>query len=371
ELILLAPCLHLMPYVLKDPEVRFRKRHLDFLVNQENLRNLKLGSKINKYIRDFLDDKDFIEVETPMMNMIAGGAAAKPFQTYHNDMKMDLYMRIAPELYLKQLIVGGLERVYELGRQFRNETCDVTHNAEFTSLEFYMTHSDYQDLMNMVEELLSGLVFNLFKKYSLKYGKENEEDNKAITINFEPPYKRVNIIPTLEKIMKKEIPTPYSSDETREFLDKYCEDNNIECSNPKTTARLFDKLIGHYLEVNCQNPTFLVGHPAIMSPLAKENPDNPEITDRFELFAAGFEISNAFSELNDPVEQLRRFQLQTKDKNEGDDEIPDVDTDYCQALEYALPPTAGCGIGIDRLKMLLTNNQTIREILAFPMMKPL
>ncbi|KAF7838023.1 lysine--tRNA ligase, cytoplasmic-like [Senna tora] len=396
--ILLSHCLHMMPrqksataadnsnlkknawtpgstrnpeaYILKDQETRYRLRHLDLMVNTEVREIFKTRSKIISYIRRFLDDLDFLEVETPMMNMIAGGAAARPFVTHHNDLNMRLYMRIAPELYLKELVVGGLDRVYEIGKQFRNEGIDLTHNPEFTTCEFYMAYMDYNDIMEITEQMLSGMVKELTKgSYKIKYH-ANGIDKDPIEIDFTPPFRRIDMIEELEKIANLSIPKDLSSEEANKYLKDACLKFDIKCPPPETTTRLLDKLVGHFLEETCVNPTFIINHPEIMSPLAKWHRSKPGLTERFELFVNKHELCNAYTELNDPVVQRQRFAEQLKDRQSGDDEAMALDETFCTALEYGLPPTGGWGLGIDRLTMLLTDSQNIKEVLLFPAMKP-
>ncbi|XP_020088778.1 lysine--tRNA ligase isoform X2 [Ananas comosus] len=404
KFIVLSPCLHMMPrqkagpsvanasakkneerptpyvwvpgmtrnpetYVLKDQETRYRQRYLDLMLNHEVRQIFRTRARIISYIRSFLDNLGFLEVETPMMNMIAGGAAAKPFVTHHNELNMKLYMRIAPELYLKELVVGGLDRVYEIGKQFRNEGIDLTHNPEFTTCEFYMAFADYNDLMAVTEQMLAGMVKELTGGYKIKYH-ANGVDKDPIEIDFTPPFRRIDMIEGLESMANLDIPKDLSSEAANKYLVDACAKFDVKCPPPQTTARLLDKLVGHFLEETCVNPTFIINHPEIMSPLAKWHRSKPGLTERFELFVNKHEVCNAYTELNDPVVQRERFAAQLKDRQSGDDEAMALDETFVTALEYGLPPTGGWGLGIDRLAMLFTDSQNIKEVLLFPAMKP-
>ncbi|RIB15207.1 hypothetical protein C2G38_1972005 [Gigaspora rosea] len=375
EVVLLSPCLHMLPkeyYGFKDQETRYRQRYLDLIMNNFVREKFDVRAKIIKYVRKFLDDLEFLEVETPMMNMIAGGATAKPFITHHNDLKLDLFMRVAPELYLKMLVVGGLDRVYEIGRQFRNESIDLTHNPEFTTCEFYMAYADMYDLMDMTENMLSGMVKSITGGYKLKYHPQGP-DGIEMDIDFTPPFKRVSMIETLEKKLDVKFPpaSELHTDETNKFLQEICEKHEVDCSPPRTNARLLDKLVGEFIEVDCVSPTFITGHPQMMSPLAKSHRDIPGLCERFELFVATKEVCNAYTELNDPFDQRERFEEQARQKEQGDDEAQLIDETFCTSLEYGLPPTGGWGMGIDRLTMFLTDSSNIKEVLLFPAMKPI
>lgn len=372
EVILLTPCLHQLPdeyYGLKDQEVRHRKRYLDLIMNTKTRDTFITRSKVIKYVRRYLDDAGFLEVETPIINMIAGGATAKPFETHLNDYNMDVFLRIAPELPLKMLVVGGLKRVYEIGRLFRNEGADLTHNPEFTTCEFYEAGADFYDLMNRTEELVAGLVKHLTGGYITKFTTQHGE---TYEVNWEAPWKRVEMIPELEKATGEKFPAPEElhTDESREFLKKVLKKVNVDCPAPQTTARMLDRLTGEFIEENAVNPTFILEHPKIMSPLAKDHRSRPGLTERFEAFVCKKEIANAYTELNQPFEQRLRFEEQANQKAQGDDEAQLIDEMFLNALEYGLPPTAGWGLGIDRLVMFLTDNYSIKEVLLFPFMNP-
>ena len=366
---ILSPCLHEMPKShngLKDPYLRVTQRYLDMIVNPESYKTFVTRTKVINSLRHYLDDNGYIEVTTPILNTKAGGANAKPFATYHNDLKMDMVLRIAPELFLKMLVVGGMERVYEIGQQFRNESADHTHNPEFTSCEFYTAYSDYYDMMNMCESLFPHIVYKTLGKLKITYTPCNSED---IEIDFTPPYKRLDMVEEIEKGIGMKLPEDLGTDESRVILDELCVSHKIDCSFPRTNARLLDKLCGHFVESQCINPTFIMNHPRIMSPLAKWHRDKPFLSERFELFINKTEYCNAYTELNDPVVQKEAFEKQLKDKKNGDDEAQDVDETFLKSLEYGLPPTAGFGIGIDRLIMLLTNKYEIFDVILFPTYK--
>jgi lysyl-tRNA synthetase class 2 len=367
RLTLLAPCLHQWPSKLEDTEVRFRQRYLDLLINRPNLRIFEARCKIIGALREFLNGRGFQEVETPIMWQIAGGAAAKPFLTHHNALNTDLSLRVAPELFLKMCVVGGMPRVYEIGKNFRNEGMDPTHNPEFTNCEFYMAYADYGILMDMTEECLRALVKSVSKDGSLNV--TIQDANGPVVIDFAQPFQRIDMISELEKHLGVKLPPLEDTPEVRDQLDALAKKHEVECGEPRTVARLLDKLVGRFIEPNCINPTFLINHPQVMSPLAKWHRDLPGLVERFELFINGLEYCNAYTELNAPMVQRDLFLEQLKQKEANDDEAMPYDDTFCLALEYGLPPTAGWGLGVDRFIMLLTGQVSIREVLLFPLMK--
>jgi lysyl-tRNA synthetase class 2 len=342
---------------LKDVELRYRQRYVDLIVNPQVKEIFAKRSAIIKALRDFLEKNGFIEVETPMMHQIPGGAAAKPFMTHHNALDLDLYLRIAPELYLKRLIVGGYERVFELNKNFRNEGISTKHNPEFTMIEFYMAYKDYNFLMDFTEQIFAFIAEKVLGTLKVPYGDE--------VIDLTPPWPR---IPLLEALQKKGMPADAINDRDKAFA--WAREKKLDIPTNASLAKILDEIFGAFVEPELIQPTFITDYPVELSPLAKRKRDNPELVERFELFITAREIANAFSELNDPVDQKQRFLQQVAEKTKGDDEAHWMDEDYVRALEYGMPPTAGEGIGIDRLVMLLTNSQSIRDVILFPQLKP-
>ncbi len=372
EVRLLSACYHMLPidrFGLKDQELRYRQRYLDLILNDQAKQTFQTRSRVINFVRKYLDNRGFMEVETPMMNMIPGGAAARPFETYHNDLKQKLYMRIAPELYLKMLVIGGIERVYEIGKNFRNEGIDMTHNPEFTMCELYQAYTDYEELMKFTETLISEMVFTLKGSYKVTYHADGP-NKPPVEIDFQPPWPRYSFVEEIEKQAGTTLPRDFETPEAVKFLDDLCVKHKVQCSAPRTATRLLDKLCGHFIEERIINPGFITEHPQIMSPLAKWHRSKPGLTERFEAFVLKREICNAYTELNDPVRQRACFEEQAKAKAAGDDEACGVDEDFLKALEYGLPPTGGWGLGIDRLVMFLTDNQNIKEVILYPAMKP-
>jgi lysyl-tRNA synthetase class 2 len=343
---------------LKDLETRYRQRYLDLAVNPAARQVFELRSRLVKAMREFLDARGFLEVETPMMQPIPGGAAARPFVTHHNALDLDLYLRVAPELYLKRLVVGGFDRVYEINRNFRNEGISTEHNPEFTMLEFYQAYADYGDLMELTEALVCHLAQTLLGSLALTYQGES--------IDLTPPWRRVRFFEAISEVLKTEV-TP-RSDPTR--IRRISEAAGLAVPQDAAPAKLLKDLFEKLVEPTLARPTFVVEFPIELSPLSKRHRDNPALADRFELFMARLEVANAYTELNDPEEQLARFKQQAVERERGDEEAHWLDRDFVRALEYGMPPTAGEGIGIDRLVMLFADQPSIRDVILFPQLRP-
>jgi lysyl-tRNA synthetase class 2 len=363
----LAKCFIPLPekwHGLTDVELRYRQRYLDLIVNPDSRRVFEVRSRALASIRDFLNNRGYLEVETPMMQIVAGGALARPFVTHHNVLGMRLFLRIAPELYLKRLTVGGIERVYEINRNFRNEGISTQHNPEFTMLEFYQAYSDYQELMVMTEELLSTVARETIGTDQVRFGEHN--------ISLRPPYRRLSLREAARAEASARLGITVSEAELRNRESAAALAGRLDLplqagwGAGKIVTEIFERLY----EDRLIEPTFVYDFPTEVSPLSKQKPDDPETVERFELFVGGLEVANAFSELNDPAEQRRRFEAQLVGRSAGDLEAHAMDEDYIRALEYGLPPTAGEGLGIDRLVMLLTNSPSIRDVILFPLMKP-
>lgn len=344
---------------LKDPEKRYRQRYIDLLMNADVRDIFVKRSRIIESVRSYLLKRDFLEVETPMMQPLPGGAEAEPFVTHHNALGIDLFLRIAPELYLKRLVVAGFERVFEINRNFRNEGVSTRHNPEFTMLEFYQAYSTYEDLMDLTEEMFSNIALYVTGATKIEY--------QGNIIDFSGKWRRITLFKALEEIggIDPDIL------KNRERLTEYAHSKGITISKAGSIGKIITKLFDVLVEPQLIQPTFITGYPVEISPLARKNDKNRDITDRFELFIAGYEIANGFSELNDPEDQKNRFMQQVAEREAGDQEAHHMDSDYIEALEYGMPPTAGEGIGIDRLTMLLTDSPSIREVILFPHMKPL
>lgn len=362
ELILLSKSLQILPekfHGLKDVDLRYRQRYVDLIVNPEVKNTFMLRSKMLKEVRNFLDDRAFVEVETPVLSPIAGGASARPFITHHNTLDIDMYLRIANELYLKRLIVGGFDRVYEMGRMFRNEGMSIKHNPEYTAIEVYQAYADYKDMMELTENLISHVAQKTLGTTKINYqGKE---------IDLTPPWKRMS----MEEAVKEYVGVDFSKIETDEEAVKIAKEKHIEDAEKMTRGYVINALFEEYCEEKLEQPTFITHHPVEVSPLAKRDPSDPRRTNRFEAFINTWEIANAFSELNDPIDQKQRFEDQLKQRDAGDEEAHMMDEDFVNALEVGLPPTGGLGIGIDRMIMLLTDAQSIRDVILFPTMKPI
>jgi lysyl-tRNA synthetase class 2 len=367
QLEFLAKCLLPLPekwHGLQDIEIRYRQRYLDLIVNPDARRVFEVRSRVITALREFLIGRGFLEAETPMMQPIAGGALARPFVTHHNALDMKLYMRVAPELYLKRLTVGGIERVFEINRNFRNEGISTQHNPEFTMLEFYWAYADYHDLMTLTEEMFAFVVEKAVGRDELEFGEHR--------ISFKAPFRRLSLREAARSAASKRLGREVTMDElrSREAAVAVARELHLEITPAmgagKLTAEIFEKLC----EAELAQPTFVYDFPTEVSPLSKQKPDDPDTVERFELYAGGFEVANAFSELNDPAEQRRRFQEQIENKKAGDEEAHAMDEDYIRALEYGMPPAGGEGVGIDRLVMLITNSPSIRDVILFPLMRP-
>src|SRR5690625_264329 len=342
---------------LKDVEQRYRQRYLDLITNQDSKKTIILRSQIIQSMRRYLDDHSFIEVDTPMMHSIPGGAAARPFVTHHNTLDIELYMRIAIELHLKRLVVGGMERVYEIGRVFRNEGISTRHNPEFTMIELYQAYADYHDIMNLVEDMVAHIAEDVLGSTTVEYGNDQ--------IELKPGWKRIHMVDVIKDYTGVDFWRQMTDDEAKALA----KEHNVEINDSMTYGHIVNEFFEQRVEEELVQPTFVYGHPVEISPLAKKNKEDERFTDRFELFIVRREHANAFSELNDPIDQRERFEAQVKEREQGNDEAHAMDEDFLEALEHGMPPTGGLGIGIDRLVMLLTNSPSIRDVLLFPQMK--
>ena len=362
KVVLLTKSLRPLPekfHGLKDTELRYRQRYVDLIMNPEVKETFLLRTKIIKEIRRILDSKGYTEVDTPILNTIAGGAAARPFITHHNTLDMDMYLRIANELYLKRLIVGGFDKVYEMGRMFRNEGISIKHNPEFTNIELYSAYEDYHDMMDITEEIISTVAQNVLGTTKITY--------QGTPIDLTPGWKRITMIDSIKEVTGIDFNTINTDEEAREVLEKL----GIEFESTITRGEAINLVFEEKVEETLIQPTFIYDYPIEVCPLTKKKPSDPRLTERFEIFIGGREYGNAYSELNDPIDQYERFLDQVRQKNAGNEEANDMDEDFVQALEYGMPPTGGLGIGVDRLIMLLTDSASIRDVLLFPTMKPL
>ncbi|MEQ8206663.1 MAG: lysine--tRNA ligase, partial [Woeseia sp.] len=344
---------------LADAETRYRQRYVDLIMNEDSRRVFHIRTRIVAYIRAFLDSQDYLEVETPMMQSIAGGANARPFKTHHNTLDMDLFLRVAPELNLKRLVVGGFERVYEINRNFRNEGVSTRHNPEFTMLELYRAYADYRDLIDLIEALLKGMTQSVLGSTAVEY--------QGSTFELGKPFARLTVE---EAILKYNPGLEASRLRDRDYLVAHCKSLGIPVKDNYGCGKLQIEIFEKTAEAKLHEPTFVTAYPTEVSPLSRRNDDDPFIVDRFEFFVGGRELANGFSELNDSEDQAERFQEQVENQAAGDDEAMAFDADYIRALEFGLPPTAGLGLGIDRLVMLLTDSPSIRDVLLFPYMRP-
>lgn len=362
KLTLLSKSLQILPekwHGLKDPDLRYRQRYVDLIVNPEVKETFLLRNKIIRKIREYLDNLGYLEVETPILGNIAGGANARPFLTHHNALNIDMSLRIANELYLKRLIVGGFDKVYEMGKMFRNEGMDTRHNPEFTNIELYEAYADYNDMMEITENLVAYVAKEVLGTTKVEY--------QGKIIDFTPPWRRIK----MQDAVKEHTGVDFDKINTDEEALEIAKEHKIEIKPGMTRGHVISEMFEEYCEQYMDQPTFVIGHPVEISPLAKRNPDDPRITNRFEAFANCWEIANAFSELNDPIDQRERFEEQLRQKEYGDDEAHPMDEDFLNAIEVGLPPTGGLGIGVDRLIILLTNQASIRDVIFFPTMKPI
>ncbi|TDQ34199.1 lysine--tRNA ligase [Aureibacillus halotolerans] len=360
DVVMLSKSLRPLPekyHGLKDIEQRYRQRYLDLMTNDESKQTFITRSKILRSMRRYLDEKGYLEVETPMMHSIAGGASAKPFITHHNALDMQLYMRIAIELHLKRLIVGGLEKVYEIGRVFRNEGLSTRHNPEFTMIELYEAYADYNDIMELTENLIAHVAQEVLGTQEVQYGEH--------TVQLTPKWKRQHMVDAIAEHTGVNFWTRMSKEEAHALA----KENNVEIEARMDFGHVVNEFFEQKVEHLLVQPTFIYGHPVDISPLAKKNAEDDRFTDRFELFIVGREYANAFTELNDPIDQRQRFEAQLKEREAGNDEAHEMDEDFIEALEYGMPPTGGLGIGVDRLVMLLANAPSIRDVLLFPLMR--
>ncbi len=341
---------------IKDPEVKFRKRHLDLLQNEDSRETLRKRSLMMRLIREYLNNKGYMEVETPILHPIYGGAAAKPFKTYHNAIKSDLYLRISPELYLKRLIVGGFEKIYDINKNFRNEGVDSTHNPEFTMLELYHAYTDYEDMMKLTEELYEYLALKINGKTKTKF--------KGKTVDVKAPWKRITMLDAVKKYAGID-----ASKSSVEELEIFCKKNNVDIPEEKTWGNLVIEIFEGLCEDKFVNPTFVIDHPRESSPLCKSHREDPRLIERFEPFCMGVELANSFTELNDPIIQRELLEDQARQLRAGDEEANPMDNDFVEAIENGMPPTGGLGIGLDRTAMLLFGKDSIRDVILFPALK--